>query len=146
MRLWSLHPSYLDSKGLVAVWREGLLAKAVLEGKTKGYNNHPQLVRFKNQNNPPLFLDTYLHHIYLEAEKRGYNFNPQKIGTRKTLQKITVTQGQVLYELNHLKGKLKQRDRNQYQKLKKLDFPNVHPSFKLIPGDIEDWEKLKEKK
>nr|WP_243687290.1 pyrimidine dimer DNA glycosylase/endonuclease V [Methanobacterium formicicum] len=49
MRLWSLHPKYLDVKGLVALWREGLLARAVLKGKTKGYTNHPQLIRFKNQ-------------------------------------------------------------------------------------------------
>ena len=32
MRLWSLSPRYLDVKGLVAVWREGLLADAVLLG------------------------------------------------------------------------------------------------------------------
>ena len=47
MRLWSVHPKYLDSKGLVALWREALLAKQVLEGGTKGYRNHPQLDRFK---------------------------------------------------------------------------------------------------
>ena len=61
MRLWSIHPKYLDSKGLVAVWREGLLARSVLDGKTKGYKNHPQLIRFKNQKEPLLFLDTYLN-------------------------------------------------------------------------------------
>ena len=48
MRLWSLHPKYMDSKGLVALWREGLLARAVLKGQTNGYINHPQLIRFKN--------------------------------------------------------------------------------------------------
>lgn len=32
MRLWSLHPSYLDAVGLVALWREGLLARKVLQG------------------------------------------------------------------------------------------------------------------
>jgi hypothetical protein len=29
-RIWSLHPKYLDARGLVALWREGLLAQAVL--------------------------------------------------------------------------------------------------------------------
>jgi len=43
MRIWSLHPKYLDSKGMVALWREALLAKQVLLNKTKGYKNHPQL-------------------------------------------------------------------------------------------------------
>jgi hypothetical protein len=33
MRIWSLHPKYLDSKGLVALWRESLLAKNVLRDK-----------------------------------------------------------------------------------------------------------------
>ncbi|HEU5178767.1 MAG TPA: pyrimidine dimer DNA glycosylase/endonuclease V, partial [Burkholderiales bacterium] len=32
MRLWSLHPKYLDARGLVALWREALLAQAVLRG------------------------------------------------------------------------------------------------------------------
>ena len=52
MRLWSLHPKYLDSKGLVAVWREGLLALEVLKGNTKGYRSHPQLTRFLQEGNP----------------------------------------------------------------------------------------------
>jgi hypothetical protein len=43
MRLWSLHPQYLDPQGLVALWREALLAQAVLRGKTRGYKHHPQL-------------------------------------------------------------------------------------------------------
>ena len=43
MRLWSIHPRYLDSMGLVALWREALLAQAVLRGETKGYKFHPQL-------------------------------------------------------------------------------------------------------
>ena len=28
MRLWSLHPKHLDPQGLVARWREGLLARS----------------------------------------------------------------------------------------------------------------------
>ena len=50
MRLWSLHPKYLDIKGLVACWREGLLARKVLLDQTKGYKNHPQLIRFNRSN------------------------------------------------------------------------------------------------
>jgi hypothetical protein len=37
MRLWTLHPRYLDSQGLVALWREGLLAQAVLRNRTRGF-------------------------------------------------------------------------------------------------------------
>jgi hypothetical protein len=52
MRIWSLHPTLLDTKGLVALWREALLAKHVLSGSTIGYQNHPQLKRFKSSPNP----------------------------------------------------------------------------------------------
>ncbi|HKX52383.1 MAG TPA: pyrimidine dimer DNA glycosylase/endonuclease V [Nitrosospira sp.] len=39
MRLWTLHPRYLDTKGLVAAWREALLAQKVLSGLTSGYTS-----------------------------------------------------------------------------------------------------------
>ena len=144
MRLWSLHPYYLDSKGLVALWREGLLARAVLEGKTKGYKNHPQLIRFRNQKDPLAFLDTYLNYVYLEAKHRQYKFNHEKIGTQRTQIHLKVTQGQIEYELKHLKMKLKTRDKAKYRELEKVDNPLPNPIFKVIPGDIESWEILKE--
>lgn len=149
MRLWSLHPKYLDSKGLVALWREGLLARAVLKGKTKGYTNHPQLNRFKKQKHPILFLDTYLSHVYLESNKRGYNFNHEKIGVEMTSKQIPVTRGQLIYELEHLLRKLKERDQERYNELKKImdknDSPLPNSLFNVIPGDIEPWEKLNNK-
>ena len=46
MRLWSVHPRYLDTAGLTACWREALLAQKVLTGATRGYRRHPQLERF----------------------------------------------------------------------------------------------------
>jgi hypothetical protein len=148
MRLWSLHPKYLDSKGLVALWREGLLARAVLTGKTRGYINHPQLIRFRKQDHPILFLDTYLNHVYLESNKRGYNFNQEKIGIERSSKQIPVTHEQISYELEHLLKKLKKRDIKKYQEIKKLtnqeDPPLPNPIFNVIPGDIESWEKLKE--
>ena len=52
MRLWSLHPQYLDPKGLVSLWREGLLAQAVIAGQTRGYRHHPQLARFLQSSDP----------------------------------------------------------------------------------------------
>ena len=148
MRLWSLHPVYMDSKGLVALWREGLLARAVLKGKTKGYTNHPQLIRFKKQEHPIVYLDTYLNHVYLEANRRGYNFNHEKIGVERTSIQIPVTQGQMMYEMEHLQRKLKKRDHDKYQEVKKIlvqkDSPIPNPIFNVIPGDIELWEKITE--
>lgn len=79
MRLWSLHPSLMDTKGLVALWRESLLAKNVIENKTKGYRNHPQLIRFKKVNDPVDAINCYLSEIHKEAIKRKYNFDKSKI-------------------------------------------------------------------
>ena len=52
MRLWSIHPRSLDARGLVALWREGLLARKVLRGRTRGYRHHPQLQRFRDLRDP----------------------------------------------------------------------------------------------
>ena len=140
MRLWSLHPKYLDSKGLVALWREALLAKAVLNEETKGYKNHPQLTRFKKNKNPKALINTYLLHIYKESLSRGYKFNRNKIGPEFTSSKIKVTQGQINYELKHLTSKLKIRDPSRYMELINIKEPEPNPIFTVIDGGIESWE------
>jgi hypothetical protein len=142
MRLWSIHPKYLDAKGLVAVWREALLAQKVLEGKTKGYTNHPQLIRFKKTENPTLYIGTYLHHIYLEGLRRNYKFDRTKIREFDTkIPKIPVTRGQIDYEFKHLLKKLSKRDKTLYMKLKKTKNVRTHPIFYIIEGPVEGWEK-----
>src|SRR6187431_3062007 len=110
MRIWSLHPKHLDAKGLVALWRESLLAKHVLEGKTKGYKNHPQLIRFMNQKQPLEAINRYLMIIFKEASSRGYNFNQNKFTVYPSKIKINVTNGQLNYEIEHLQAKLRKRD------------------------------------
>ena len=135
-----MHPKYLDSKGMVALWRETLLAKNVLEGKTRGYLNHPQLNRFKDAKNPSEAINQYLAHVYEEAILRAYNFNKDKIdwGFRPT--NISLTNGQLKYETTHLLGKLENRDLKRYRELKQETEIMAHPMFELIDGDIEDWE------
>jgi hypothetical protein len=116
MRLWSIHPKYLDPQGLVALWREGLLAKKVLEGETRGYRNHPQLTRFKNSEDPILAINSYLFFVYLEAEERGYNFDINKINPRSIVYKaISVERGQAQLELDHLLNKLAKRNQEYYR-------------------------------
>jgi len=143
MRLWSLQPSYLDAKGLVACWREGLLARKVLLGETRGYQHHPQLVRFQAHRAPVAALDRYLLGIWEEATRRGYTFNREKIGARVAQIKIKVTDGQLAYELLHLKTKLKMRDPAHYRALVKVQTPLPHPMFKVVPGEIAVWEKIR---
>lgn len=140
MRLWSLHPKYLDTKGLVALWRETLLAKHVLEGKTKGYKNHPQLNRFKEAESPIDSINQYLSEIYLEASKREFTFDKEKIDWNFRKSKLPVTTGQIKYESAHLLNKLEKRDPEKFHKVKEKTAFDIHPLFSLIEGDVEDWE------
>ncbi|MDB5226697.1 MAG: hypothetical protein JWN78_890 [Bacteroidota bacterium] len=142
MRIWSIHPQYLDSKGLVALWRETLLAKHVLEGKTKGYKNHPQLKRFKDLSNPVNAIHQYLGKVYDEAILREYNFDENKFIALRQKIVLTVTEGQIEYEWRHLLGKLKIRDEKLYKQLKKINNCDVHPIFRVVKGPVEDWEIL----
>ncbi|PID83499.1 hypothetical protein CSB11_00815 [Candidatus Campbellbacteria bacterium] len=144
MRIWSLHPKYLDSKGLVALWRETLLAKNVLEGKTKGYKNHPQLDRFKEHSKPKEAINYYLSVVYQNSLDRGYNFNKDKFQKIKKLKKIKVTDKQVQYEFQHLLNKLKTRDKKKYQEIKNIKNIEVHSMFEVVKGEIETWEILKD--
>ena len=143
MRLWSLHPKYLDKKGLIALWREALLAKKVLEGKTKGYKNHPQLERFKKTENPLDCINQYLTNIYEESIKREYRFDRSKIRWDFNETTLTVTDRQLDYERNHLLKKLKVRDIERYKELVKEKKLDPHPLFKVIKGEIEGWEIIK---
>jgi hypothetical protein len=142
MRIWSLHPKYLDSKGLVALWREALLAQKVLYGKTKGYINHPQLERFKSQRKPVAAINTYLRHILEEAKDRSYKFNSSKIGKSFQRKHMYVTKGQIDFEREHLLKKLKQRNRDRFNVLKNTNVIDAHPLFIVVNGGIEEWEIL----
>ncbi|WP_297324886.1 pyrimidine dimer DNA glycosylase/endonuclease V [Nitrosomonas sp.] len=140
MRLWSIHPGYLDAKGLVALWREGLLAQHVLLGKTKGYKNHPQLIRFKAAENPAGAIADYLRSVADEADQRGYHFDRNKIINEELRGLITVTTGQVAYELNHLLEKLRRRDPERYTRLCTITEIKLHPIFNQVDGAREAWE------
>lgn len=140
MRLWSLHPQYLDARGLVAVWREGLLARHVLEGSTRGYRHHPQLQRFRQTTRPVHTIHRYLSGIYEEALRRGYAFDASKISRRYTSASLPVTNGQLEYEAAHLLRKLQARDKAGYEKLKHISSFLPHPLFYAVDGEVEPWE------
>ncbi|HOO72687.1 MAG TPA: pyrimidine dimer DNA glycosylase/endonuclease V [Spirochaetota bacterium] len=144
MRLWSLSPEYLDQKGLVALWRESLLAQKVLEGRTRGYKKHPQLTRFIRTKNPLASIGLYLKEIYNESVKRGYSFNEAKIKTIPAdINPIPVTAGQINYEMALLKEKLKIRDKKKYAELGAETNPRTNNLFIVVEGGIEEWEKTK---
>lgn len=140
MRLWTLHPRYLDSRGLVALWREALLAQAVLGGCTSGYTHHPQLRRFRDTPSPMDAIAAYLRAVQSEATARGYRFNATKIASDRSAPPIVVTRGQVEYEWQHLTEKLRVRAPSWLGRFIATSLPELNPLFELIPGPIADWE------
>lgn len=141
MRLWSLHPRYLDAPGLTACWREGLLARAVVMGLTVGYRRHPQLLRFEACRDPLTAVDTYLGAVLHEACCRGYRFDASKIGPADPVLRLTVTRGQLAWEFAHLQEKLKHRAPHLYAGLEGEAHIEAHPLFLVTEGGIETWEK-----
>ena len=141
MRLWSLHPSLLDTKALVAGWREALLAQAVLAGKTQGYKQHPQLVRFKASRNPLKLVGAYLTALQSEATERGYRFDATRILQPARLKaRIPLRRGQLAFEFRHLLAKSRKRSPAWARRLRDAR-PQPHPLFKLVAGGIEAWER-----
>lgn len=140
MRLWSLHPRYLDAKGLVALWREGLLAQAVLAGRTRGYKHHPQLARFLASSAPQSQIAAYLRPVHAEAVRRGYQFDKSKIMSGGAVEPLTVTRGQLDHEWAHLCGKLNARAPAWLQRFEGVKRPASHPSFKVVAGAVAEWE------
>lgn len=137
MRLWSIHPNYLDAAGLVALWRESLLAQKALKGETRGYQNHPQLKRFKNHPYPQRAIANYLMEVWGEAKRRGYDFDSGKIGGGiGIVDRIPVTQGQLRYEFGLLCEKLKRRDPRRYQELLSVRGIESHPLFEVVEGEV----------
>lgn len=143
MRIWSIHPQYLDAKGLVALWRETLLAQAVLLGRTKGYTRHPQLDRFRAAPSPLASLAAYLRAIREEATKRGYRFDATRIADVAGGASLTVTYGQMEFERRHLLSKLAVRDPERFQQLTRLRNILPHPLFDVVPGEAEPWERAR---
>jgi len=141
MRLWTLHPKHLDAKGLVALWREGLLARAVLRRATRGYRNHPQLERFRSHASPLIAINTYLRVVMLEAQRRGYSFDRQKIGPGRRGVALSATHGQLAYEWKHLLAKLRGRSPALYAQCREGARPEPHPLFEIVQGGVESWER-----
>ena len=140
MRLWTLHPKYLDARGLVAAWREALLAQAVLRGRTTGYTRHPQLIRFRDSRSPVASIGSYLLALQHEATRRGYRFDRSRIVRAGRRVRLRATVGQLAYEWRHLKGKLAVRDRTWLAGLHGVGRPDAHPLFRVVPGGVEPWE------
>lgn len=169
MRIWSLHPCLLDRRALVACWRETLLTQKVLRGLTRGYTNHPQLIRFRAHPQPLEAVAAYLSGLVDEADARGYSFNRALIGAGEdstdkaykngtdkaenpyaSVALIPVPLGQLEYELAFLQHKVAGRDPEWEHRLSERLAARgelaacAHPLFEVVPGAIEPWEKTKD--
>jgi len=140
MRLWTVHPRYLDSRGLTALWREALLARQVLLGRTRGYRHHPQLHRFKARSNPVALINAYLAHVHAEAQRRGFAFDRGKLGSPRARVRLPETVGQLEFEWRHLQAKLRSRSPALARALQHVQRPDPHPLFRLVPGTVRSWE------
>jgi hypothetical protein len=144
LRLWTLHPKHLDAAGLAALWREALLAQAVLRGRTRGYRNHPQLERFLALDDPAAGIAAYLRGVQSEAEARGYSFDAARIATARPFdRRIAETRGQLLYEWSHLARKLRRRSPGWYAARHRSVKPAAHPLFRIVPGPVRAWERVR---
>jgi len=142
MRLWTIHPRYLDSVGLVALWREGLLARRVLLNRTRGYRQHPQLQRFRSQRNPVACINSYLGFVQTEGARRGYHFDRSKIGRTRTSGVLRETSGQLTYEWQHLIRKLESRNPELARRWRSVRRPQANPLFRIVAGGVRPWEKV----
>jgi len=151
VRLWSLHPCYLDRPGLTAAWREALLAQAVLAGRTRGYTRHPQLERFRATEDALATVGAFLTGLREEATARGYRFDPARVDRPLAgsmpwagwIGTVPVTDGQVAYEWSHLVAKLHRRSPETAARWEGLAASDVevHPLFLVVPGPVAGWER-----
>lgn len=152
MRLWSLHPDYLDTKGLVALWREALLAQKIILGETESYKNHPQMTRFLQAEHPVVAISYYLKSILRTAASRGYKFKASLIRATSTqnleIPIIGCNTGQIDYERALLIHKIKTRqggpDLVYLRRLLQEVNPHLSEIFRCRTGGIESWERVKE--
>jgi len=145
MRLWTVHPKYLDPVGLVALWREALLAQAVLRNRTLGYRRHPQLQRFRDSPSPRRAINSYLNSVYENAAARGYDFDRAKLSRIAAAPLILVTQGQLAYEWSWLLRKLRSRNFPVYRTHCSIAVPDAHPLFSIVPGPVSEWERINQR-
>lgn len=146
MRLWSLHPKYLDTRGLGALWREGLLAQACLVKQMGGYCKHPQLDRFRDapNNHPVVLISRFLTDVFIESLGRGHDYDDGLIEACNggCWSLVPVTTAQLDLEAHILREKLTVRG-TEGRVLLPNGTPGPHPLFVPVESaDIEPWERF----
>ncbi|MDW5563812.1 MAG: pyrimidine dimer DNA glycosylase/endonuclease V [Methanomassiliicoccus sp.] len=141
MRLWSIHPRYLDPPGLGGLWREALLAQGVVAGRTLAYRNHPQTRRLLEQPDPWGAIHDYLIGVWDEAHRRGYAYQRSRILPHAGDHPMEVPRGQFEYEAALLRLKLEARSPRYLAGLPRPGDALPHPSIRMVEGGIAWWER-----
>lgn len=145
MRIWSLHPKYLDKKELIDSWNDGLRTIGILTRNHQGSIFRPELSRFRSQSEPIIAVEKYLLSIANEAKRRGYMVDIRKLPSIPVVvsHKIPVSSGQIEYEWRQLMHVLAGRSPGFLRRIEYSPSHDINPIFYKRPGhDIETWEKL----
>ena len=140
MRLWSLHPRYLDPQG----WSrcgETLLARKVLRGETRGYRHHPQLQRFREARDPQSAIDAYLPRSTprrRRAATRSTRTSSMPTRARKDPGRARATRRA---RMGHLIAQARVAQPGAHVRWRELQRPRTHPSFRVVAGGVADWER-----
>ena len=132
MSLCTIHPKYLDKQGLISLWREGLLAQKVLNGEVNIQLNSPLWEKLKKSQNPLRAIGAYLSFVAAEGARRGYKFSHEKIlYPNFESYEIKVKPQDLIFEMTHLRNKLKMRDQHKWDEISKVSEVSPHPFIRL---------------
>lgn len=150
MRLWSLHPSYLDKQALQVCWADALQAleyykqeRAYMKGITNDLSPYfyPCLDRFRMTGSPIAHITNYLHGLCDESERRNTPFGRAKLPEFTPGLRLKVTDGQIAREEKLLLLQLNRRKQTQlWMDLFVAEYVQPHPLFEIVSGPVEPWE------
>ena len=139
-RIWSLHPKYLDGIEIFFLWRNCIMAKKILDGTEKVNRKFPHLARFESSSNPIGAINIYLSEVYKIASTHGKNFKLDKFDDSFKDISLNVTKGQMEYEVELFKKKLRNRSSDTNALIFKIKIIEPNPLFKVVEGNKEAWD------
>ena len=83
----------------------------------------------------------YLDAVRQEGDSRGYALAAERINRARCGGRLTVSRGQIEHEWRHLRRKLTARDPRWLAALGPVTRPRAHPLFRVVAGEVEDWER-----
>lgn len=140
MSLWSLHPKYFDKQGLMSLWREGLAVQKMLAEDASLQKPVPMFEEFKKSSNPIKAIGSYLSMVASEGARQGYKLNHERILCPNfDAEFIEIKPEQIIFEMDFLKSKLKQRDVKKYYETAQASSIDVNPVFSFSKKSLHKY-------